>query len=340
MTKAKQRLSGIELLRIIAMALVVVVHTDFWALGEPSEELLLCDVLKASAQYFIQAFAIVCVNCFIFISGWFSIKVSKRGFANLIFQIIFYNLLVYFAFCTLGIISFDVKQFVLHLNVFSHWFLASYVGLYLISPILNIFIDNAKKQIAKNTVIAFVLLDVVLGWGIDYLHFIGGYSLLHFMVIYIVARYINKYRGRAFELDKKYDALFYVVISIATALLLILSYYVVPSVWRHLGRLFTYNSPLVIISSVYLSLFFTKLKIKSKVVNFVGASSFAVYLIHTDYLISDGILMGFCQRLFENHSIYYYSVAMFVLVVGIFIIAVLVDQVRKLIWNRVMPFFS
>ena len=156
----KQRHSGIELLRIIAMALVVIVHTDFWALGEPSLSLCKNETIKASAQYFVESFSIICVNCFIFISGWFSIRQSVKGFSNLLFQILFYSLLLYFSFAALGLISFSGKGLLAHSNFFAYWFLTCYIALYLVSPILNTFMDHARPDVARYTVLLFVLLDV------------------------------------------------------------------------------------------------------------------------------------------------------------------------------------
>lgn len=339
MKPSRQRQSGIELLRIIAMAMVVMVHTDFWALGEPTRNLCDTAMPKAAMQYFIESFAIVCVNCFVFISGWFAIKASVKGFFNLIFQIVFYNLLIYGIFLVAGLIDFDIRGFVSHCNFFVHWFIVSYVALYVVSPILNAFIDHTDKRRAMVTVIGFVLLDVLLGWGVDYLQFAGGYSLLHFMVIYLIARYIKVHGGKWFTFKREWDLLIYLLISLSVPIAVVLCYYFVPSIWRHSGRLFLYNSPLVIISSVYFSLFFTKLNFHSRVVNLVGASCFAVFLIHTDNLISVGYLKDFCQSLFLNNGIVYYSLVMLALIIGLFVLAFILDQPRQWLWQIIQRRF-
>lgn len=329
------RQSGIELLRIIAMAMVVMVHSDFWALGEPSRALCQDETLKAWAQYFVESFAIVCVNCFIFISGWFSIRQSFKGFANLIFQILFYSLLLYFAFVAMGLIPFSVNGLFSHSNFLAYWFLACYIALYLISPILNTFIDNAKPDVARNTVLFFVLLDVALGWYQDYLHFIGGYTLLHFMVIYLIARYIRIYGGKLFTMNKAWDMLIYLTISVLTPVVVMVSFQVAPSLWHRCGKFFLYNSPLVMISSVYFCLFFTKLNMRSKFINFVGASSFAVYLIHADELVSARYMKDFCNSMFIGHDIWYFSLVMAIMIIALFVVAVILDQPRKWLWNGI-----
>lgn len=320
-----------ELLRIVAMLLVVVVHTDFWALGEPTKELIETHLDKAIAQYFVEAIAIICVNCFIFISGWFSIKPSVKGFCNLLFTIFFYNILVYFCFVVVGRIDFSWVGFLLHANVFSHWFIVSYLGLYLLSPILNSYV--AHYQGKAWSVLWLVLLDVVFGWLKDYLHFEGGYSLIHFMTIYIVARYIHARGGKIFELDKKYDMLISLSIAILTTVIMLLSYVVSERLWAHMGRLFLYNSPLVIIQSIFFSLFFTKLKFKSLFVNFVGASVFSVYLLHSDNLVNEGVLRRYCLSFWNNYDLIGYSLIITSSIALFFVVSILIDQVRKLLWN-------
>lgn len=48
----KERLSNFELLRIIAMFLVLVVHADFFALGAPNREDVITEPLSSFGRYF------------------------------------------------------------------------------------------------------------------------------------------------------------------------------------------------------------------------------------------------------------------------------------------------
>lgn len=223
--------------------------------------------------------------------------------------------------------------------MFVHWFLAAYIALYLISPILNLFIVNAGNRQARTIVAIFVALDITLGWAKDYLYFMGGYSLLHFMVIYLIARYIRVYGGKLFLLDKKWDASIYLIITLLTPTLLILSYYFAPIIWHYSSLLFWYNNPLVMIASIYFCLFFTKLNFKSGLINFVGASSFAVYLIHTDTLVRDWCIGDYCRGIFFNHDLVYFTGAVLLLIVALFVVAVLIDQVRLVAWKFIYGCF-
>ncbi len=328
-----------ELLRIISMFMVVMLHTNFWALGEPTLDMCRHEAMKASAQFLVESIAIVSVNCFIFISGWFSIKLTFRGVANLIFLVVFYNLLIYFVFFGLGLIDFDLRRFIAHCNFLPYyWFVTCYLALYLLSPILNKFIDNSDQHLARNTILIFVGLDVIIGWWFNELQFNRGHSLLHFMVVYLIARYIRVFGGRLFNFNKKYDLLIYLLITLLTPIVIMVCSQVSPSLWGIYDRLLRYNSPLVMLASIYFSLYFTKMKFKSTAVNFIGASCFAVYLIHTDALMR-GYVKDYCQRLFANNDIFVYSIVITLLIIGLFVVAVLVDQLRKWLWSRIQVFF-
>lgn len=325
-----------ELLRIIAMAMVVICHTNYWSLGQPSHEMCVDAPLTAFTQYLVESLAVVCVNCFVFISGWFSIKLTKKGFANLIFQLLFYSTLIYLIFLAFGLIRFNIKDFLHHSDFISNfWFIRAYIPLFLLSPIMNLFIEHAGKRTARTTLLAYAFLDIVLGWGIDLLHIGGGYNLFHLCLIYLIARYIRVYGGKWFTFSKWHDLSVYLLISVGTAVLIFTMAFVSPAIWCHSGRMFLYNSPLVIISSVYLALFFTKLNFKSKFVNMVGASCFAVFLIHGDPLIADPYLRPFCRDLFFNNNIFYFSIMMTLSIIALFVVAFLVDQVRQWLWRMI-----
>ena len=340
--KIKVRQSNMELLRIIAMAMVVMCHTNYWALGEPTMRMCADEPVRAFMQYLVESLSVVCINCFVFISGWFSIKLTKRGLANLVFQLLFYSTLIYFINWALGLVQFSVKGFLQHANFLANfWFVKVYLALFLLSPILNVFIEKAGKDSAKTVLLVYAFLNVVFGWGIDYMKTGYGYSLFHLSFIYLVARYIRIYGGKCFAFDKWRDLSIYLLITVSTALLILILAVTWPAMWCKANRLFLYhyNAPLIIIASIYLSLFFAKLDFKSKAVNLVGASSFAVFLIHGDPLIAEPYMKPFCNDLFFNNSIGYFSIIITLSIIALFAVAFLVDQVRQWLWGMIQRAF-
>ena len=86
----KERDSNLELLRIIAMLLVLLVHANFLSLGAPSAGEIFYSPVSSFFRFFVEALAIICVNVFILITGWFGIRPKVSRFCALIFQVFFY----------------------------------------------------------------------------------------------------------------------------------------------------------------------------------------------------------------------------------------------------------
>jgi peptidoglycan/LPS O-acetylase OafA/YrhL len=80
-----------ELLRIIAMFMVLVLHSNFAAVGEPTCDIINNNPFSQSLSVLTESFAVVAVDVFILISGWFGIHSSVKGFGNFVFIVIFYK---------------------------------------------------------------------------------------------------------------------------------------------------------------------------------------------------------------------------------------------------------
>ena len=83
----KERDSNMELLRMIAMGLVLLVHADFFSLGAPSNVDAVQNPLDSSLRVFFGYLAWPCVDIFVLLSGWYGIKPSIKGACNFIFQL-------------------------------------------------------------------------------------------------------------------------------------------------------------------------------------------------------------------------------------------------------------
>ena len=90
----KKRESNFELLRIIAMLLVMITHATFLALGVPTHDDSINIPYSSFGIFLSQSFSTVCVNIFVLLSGWFGIKINLNGFQNLSFK--FFSLQVLF----------------------------------------------------------------------------------------------------------------------------------------------------------------------------------------------------------------------------------------------------
>jgi surface polysaccharide O-acyltransferase-like enzyme len=75
-----------------------------------------------------------------------------------------------------------------------NWFIKSYIGLYILSPILNCFCEKATEKQFVIFLTGFYIFQTLYGL-LDAVTFInGGYSTFSFIGLYILAQYIKRYR--------------------------------------------------------------------------------------------------------------------------------------------------
>lgn len=192
---SKQRESNFELLRIISMFMVLALHADFFAIGAPDVEAFHDTPLSASTRLLIEMMSIVSVNVFVMISGWFGIKPSLKGFANFLFQCLFFLIGIYAVGVLSGYVPLTAKGVASCLTISSgyNWFIRAYLGLYVLSPILNTFLERCTKRQLEGVLIAFYTFQTFYGFigNVDF--FCSGYSTFSFIGLYLLSRYLRLY---------------------------------------------------------------------------------------------------------------------------------------------------
>lgn len=141
-----ERQSNLELLRILSMFGVLTSHslTAMYDLHTANFS------LPNEIRVYIMNASVLAVNCFVLISGYFQIKQSWRGFVKLLspcfFYVLFFSLIAFF----MG--KMNIKEMVIRsifpLTETNMWFLITYFGLFLLSPLLNTAF-NAQDKIQR-----------------------------------------------------------------------------------------------------------------------------------------------------------------------------------------------
>lgn len=134
---ASKRQSNIELCRIISMLLIVFLHSTWSSIGFPQTGDSLHPIVLV-----LYSLSIVGVDVFLFISGWFAITIKKQSLFNLFWILLFYGIV------RIALNIYDGRFSVLDILFVSksNWFIISYIGLILISPVLNTFIEKANSR--------------------------------------------------------------------------------------------------------------------------------------------------------------------------------------------------
>lgn len=329
----KSRESKLELLRIISMILVLVSHASYTSLGPPTQGEISASLDITLLRALSEALSEVCVNAFILISGWYGIKVSGKRFAELIFQVLFVSICFYTLIRILGsTCSMDVNEWVelLLIKHKGYWFVKAYIILYMFAPVLNTFVDNVSRKQLKSFLIAFFVVQVIYGFYHYGGWYAGGYSPLSFMGLYVLSRYMRLYPNYFTQFNKHIDLSLYLVLSVFTAACsLVLTYF-----FDKGGTvLFLYSSPLVILSSVFFFLFFTKLSFHNRIVNWVAASCFAVYLVHNSPYIFHPYYTDVIKQWFDTETYSLFLLYTLGLMAAFFVFSILFDKVRILVWK-------
>lgn len=328
MKKISQRDSNIELLRIIAMVMILILHADFQALGTPDAAEIVSKPISSSVRVLLEMMSIGAVNIFVLISGWFTIKPSVKGFSTFIFQWLFFSIGAYVVSVFWGFSEISIKEFAKCFALTGtpgYWFILSYICLYFFAPVLNAFINNSSKRELLIVILSFFTFQTVYAFisgGADFL--MKGYSALSFMGLYLLSAYVKRYCDLT-RIPRRLYLYSYLTLS------LILSFMYIVGILNDIGsltsRLLCYSNPLVIMSSLSLLLYFTQISFKSNFVNSVSRSSFAVYLLHCSPFIYS------CAYLPSVASCSWNPLKIMAIVSLWFTGAIIIDKGRLIVWN-------
>lgn len=194
------RCSNIELLRIVAMFLVLMVHADFWSLGAPTVQEIQTSQLNSYPRLFIESLSIVCVDVFVLISGWFGIKASTKSLMNFVFQCLFFFVVIYAACIMFGINTINLHGIAYSLCFGKgNWFIKAYICLYILTPVLNAFVSTASKKQMLLVLLMFFAFQTVYGWTGSAQFIVGGYSTISFIGLYLLGRYLKLYLSNRYS---------------------------------------------------------------------------------------------------------------------------------------------
>jgi len=266
------------------------------------------------------------VNTFIAISGWFGIHFKGQGLAKYLFQVLFVLWSVYGIAIALGLMDFNLAGVQTSMALYDgYWFVIGYLGLYLISPILNKFVEYASKREFQVVLISYYLFQGYFNWLSAWYDYYSGCSIILFGGIYLTTAYLRKYPV-AWLYNHSGKLLIATVLVMATVAYL--------SMWKfgHAARQIRDDNPLVILAAILLVMTFSKLKLQSKLVNWLAASCFTVYLIHYHPIVYQHLMVGMRQMHLQFDGLIY-AVLLIASLLAIYVLCTLCDQIRLLAWN-------
>lgn len=326
----KARQSNLELLRIIAMLFIMMGHT-YVRLSDNGNEGVFGGSLFWKTM--ISTMVTTGVGVFIAISGWFGIRFKFRSLAKYLFLVFFSLFLIYGLAVAFKITSFSIQGMLISCGFTDgYWFVLGYLGLFLISPLLNMFIEHASKKDFQIVLLSYFVFQSYVSWLSGWYNYYDGYSIIMFAGIYLTAAYVRKYPIEWIE--QRASLLWIITILVITAIATF-------SLWKfgHAARQIRDDNPLIILAGILMLLSFKQLTFQSKIVNWLAASSFAVYLIHYSPFVYPYFMKGMRYLYYHFDGMIYAALLLMALLV-VFFICTLFDQLRIFCWKIVQPLFD
>ena len=196
--KKTERQSNIELLRIILIIMVITHHVMAHGLGFLSIKSPTYIVDKFTYyELAINSFLMYSINSFIFISGYFGMKFKLRTVVTIFLQAFFYSVILYLLFSYIYPSQWSIKHLIESFFPISRgewWFISTYLGLYFVSPFLNKGVDETDRGQMKFLLLGLLFFNCFAGFLFGTLSSENGASILNFIVVYVLGRYIYKYK--------------------------------------------------------------------------------------------------------------------------------------------------
>ena len=161
-----QRIISYDILKITCMIMVVILHLTSYGIQNTSIQFM---SLPYWAILVLKNFSMVAVNCFVLISGYFLCQsdICLKKAIKLWIQVETYSIGIYLVlvFVPGSGVHFSIQQLIKHtfpLLTNQYWFFTYYILLFLIAPMLNIFIRNVEQAQFKRCLFILIIIFSVV----------------------------------------------------------------------------------------------------------------------------------------------------------------------------------
>lgn len=324
-SKKQSRQSGIELLRIIAMLMIVAHHFSIHGIfSNWSYNSSFLEVINSFWSGLLCSFGKVGVDIFIIITGYFNISKSFRfsKALNIFLQTIFYAFLIFMAFFIAG----NKINFI---GSSSYWFIKYYLILYLLTPILNKVIIAFPKKVSDIVFILTLIIGFIMPLFFKHVDFgvLGTFVALYFVGAY--------YKLRPIYLDKKYCVILFTsaFVFLVGSLVLQIGY---GEFSVNVMKYMSLYSIFTLIFALTLFDYFVKLKIgDNALINKIAKSVFGVYLIHDNSNIRP-LLWNKVLAVTTFMDKPYFILYSCIVIITVFLICVILDKILMKLFNSLM----
>lgn len=262
--KARERESNMELLRIVAMSMILCGHFVNHSLG----------IVTDTIYILTEPFFISGINLFFLISGWFGIRFSIRSLVRLIVTV------VLFTAVSLGLLAIqgvyvsqeDISNILMWpVSKSVYWFVAVYLMLFMVSPVLNGGLAAMTRRQTGLCVLLMTLLCVYGGYFAGNYVNVNGKSFIQAVWLYVTAHWLRQCMPLISRVNRNWWLVAFLAAKGVFIALLFRNGIV--------DKFFYHNNPLTVAASVALFLYFTQLRFRNTAVNVIAKGVFGCYLL-------------------------------------------------------------
>lgn len=302
MEKAKQRQSGIELLKIIAMILIVTGHI-IQTLGSaeivyyPTDYIFHYENASTNIQSLILSWMTIFGAqgnlIFFTCSAWFLLEskaVNVKKIMTMLADVWIINVVILIILKIGGWFDISGKDIIKSIfpNTFANnWYITCYILFYLIHPMLNRIIKSCSQKELLTTNLVALTLYYDFGYIKGSLFFVS--NLILFVVIYFLIAYMKQYLP-VFCKSRKWNLVILAVGVAGTPIMILLTNILGLHISLFQDKLTHWgsnSSPFLLLTAIALFNLFRKNNFINPTINKMSSFSLLVYIIHENLLLRE-----------------------------------------------------
>lgn len=354
----KKRISNIELLRIIAMFMIVASHLACHGVQHCNDSINAYKIWQAGSTFnkifvsFLTPGGMIGVACFFMITGYFNIEKNSFSLKKVVLQGSFYGLFSVLLLVVAKIMKYNFEDidfsvlfstavksiFVPITNGNVWWFLTAYVYLMLLTPFLN----RVAQKLNKKGYLFFILFVWLVVYSLDGTLFGLYWSVQRGVLFYLIGGYIKinidikRFKAKSKEkIILTLVAVLSWVVDFAAMFVTDGKRYIVNNKPGNImdtisvvfGNGFILAIP-VVICSISIFVLFLSFEFENKFVNNIAKTTFGVYLIHDSVFARSFIWHGILKVDTVLYKSGLFPVYAMCSIVAVFIICSFVDMIR------------
>ena len=332
-----KRNSSIELLRIIAMLLIIAQHYVYHADYDRS----IFDAVSANVIYLkiLSMFGYSACTFFGLISGYHLIRknTGKSFYGKLVpltLETTFYATVIMIIVSATGLVSLSLRDMIKQILAvfYGNWYVVFYIVLYLFVPYINPFLKSMDKGSFRKLLLLIVVLFIAIQ---TFLGEIYDLNNIDFMFLsYVFGAYVQLYPE-----DFAYKNSRNLLVGLGSALLIIASVIVIDFIGLKTGNAkFIQNDTFLIrwdslpqfAFSLFIFLYTVKKEFHNPLIDLFGSGVLGIYLIH------DGLLRNLIWNTIWPNAQYVDSpyIHSLLKITAVFVICALIDILRQIFLER------